>query len=227
MANSSRHVISNMEDFSVRYLSEASRYVEALKASKGTVPQTLLVKGLASALKNAPASKPLEKAIDQAKITRKLRKMTEHSLSKSTQVTAEGGEATLTLQVTLGAVEALGDTLADKAIELKDEAVAQLEEVAGSYASRGDELGWKLRKFLVLNYSAKYQEGSVAAWLDEPIETRAEDAVCELIETYIKSHDRPASARLLDALVQSAKLTSGSIGPLLAIKKIIEQQGES
>ena len=180
----------------------------------------LLVKGLASALKNAPASKSLSTTIDQAKITRKLRKMAEHSLPRSSQMVAEGDETMLMLQVTLG------DTLADKAIELRSETVARLEEAAGLYVSQGSESGWKLRKFLVMNYPDKYQEGSVVSWLHEPVEAGTEDVVYELVETYIKFHNRPARARLLNALVQGDKLTTGSIGPLLAVKKIIEQQGE-
>lgn len=186
----------------------------------------LLVKGLASALKNAPASKSLSTTIDQAKITRKLRKMAEHSLPRSSQMVAEGDETMLMLQVTLGAVDTLGDTLADKAIELRSETVARLEEAAGLYVSQGSESGWKLRKFLVMNYPDKYQEGSVVSWLHEPVEAGTEDVVYELVETYIKFHNRPARARLLNALVQGDKLTTGSIGPLLAVKKIIEQQGE-
>ena len=218
-------MILNAEDSSVRYLGEASRHVEGLKTSKHSVPQILLVKGLVSALKNAPPSKSLNGAIDQGKITRKLRKIVEHRLSKFAQKAGEGDESTISLQATLSAVDSLADTLADKEIVLDSETVAQLETLAESYVAQESEVGWKLRKFLVANYRARYKAGSIISWLNEPVEGGAEDAIYDLIEAYTKGHDRAARAQMLDNLIQGGKLTTGSTGSLLAIKKIIEQQG--
>ena len=224
VANLNRHVISSMEESSVQYLGEASRHVEGLKTSKHSIPQILLVKGLVSALKNAPSSKSLNGAIDQVKITRKLRKMVEHRLSKFAQKAGKGDETMLSLRVALAAVDSLADTLSDKEIVLDSEAVAQLEALAKSYVAQENEMGWKLRKFLVANYPARYKEGPVISWLNEPVDGGAEDAISDLIEAYIKGHDRAARAQMLDDLIQGGKLTSGSTGSLLAVKKIIEQQ---
>ncbi|RYP50258.1 hypothetical protein DL768_004195 [Monosporascus sp. mg162] len=226
------HVISNTEDFSARYLDEASRYVEGLKSSKYSLPQMILVKGLTSALGNTPATKSRSAGVDLGKITRKLRKMVGHSFSKfageaKSQPVVQGDGRLLQLQVTLSAVDCLCNKLSDKPIELQSEVVAQLEAAAKSYASEGRDVGWKLRKFLVTNYRDTYGVPSVIVWLEEPVDIRAEDSVYEFVEAFVKANDQAAKARLLDELVQGGKLTSGSTGALLAVKKIIEQQDQN
>ncbi|RYP30787.1 hypothetical protein DL767_006068 [Monosporascus sp. MG133] len=226
-----KHVISN-EDFSAQYLDEASRYVEGLKSSKYSLAQMILVKGLTSALGSTPATKSPSAGIDLGKITRKLRKMVEHSLSKfageaKSQAVVQGDGRLLQLQVTLSAVGCLCNKIPGKSIELQSEVIAQLEAAAKSYASEGRDVGWKLRKFLVTNYRDAYGVPSVIIWLEEPVDVRAEDSVYEFVEAFIKANDQAAKARLLDELVQGGNLTSGSTSALLAVKKVIEQQEQN
>ncbi|RYP90440.1 hypothetical protein DL770_003413 [Monosporascus sp. CRB-9-2] len=174
----------------------------------------------------------LNAGIDLGKITRKLRKMVEHSLSKfageaKSQAVVEGDGRLLQLQVTLNAVDCLCNKLPDKSIELQSDVVAQLEAAATSYASEGRNVGWKIRKFLVTNYRDAYGVSSVIIWLEESANIRAEDSIYEFIEAFLKANDQAAKARLLDGLVQGGNLASGSISALLAVKKVIEQQEQN
>ncbi|RYO77107.1 hypothetical protein DL762_009473 [Monosporascus cannonballus] len=130
----------------------------------------------------------------------------------------------------LSLVEKLIDltlNLPGKSIELQSEVVAQLEAAAKSYASEGRDVGWKLRKFLVTNYQDVYGVPSVFIWLEEPVDIRAEDSVYEFVEAFVKANDQATKNRLLDELVGSGNLTSGSTSALLAVKKVIEQQEQN
>ncbi|RYP61268.1 hypothetical protein DL771_010184 [Monosporascus sp. 5C6A] len=183
-------------------------------------------------LKSTPATKSRSVGIDLGKITRKLRKMVEHSLSKyageaKSQAALQEDDRLLQLRVTLSAVDCLCNNLPDKSVELQSEIVAQLEAAAKSYAFEGRDVGWKLRKFLVTNYRDAYGMSSVIIWLEEPVDIRAEDSVCDFVEAFVKVNDQAAKARLLNKLVQGGNLTSGSTGALLAIKKVIEQQEQN
>ncbi|RYO76456.1 hypothetical protein DL766_006410 [Monosporascus sp. MC13-8B] len=191
-----------------------------------------LVEKLIDLTLNTPATKSLSAGIDLGKITRKLRKMVEHSLSRfageaKSQTVVQGDGRLLQLQVTLSAVFCLWNSLPGKSIELQSEVVAQLEAAAKSYASEGRDVGWKLRKFLVTNYQDVYGVPSVFIWLEEPVDIRAEDSVYEFVEAFVKANDQATKNRLLDELVGSGNLTSGSTSALLAVKKVIEQQEQN
>ncbi|KAK7751604.1 hypothetical protein SLS62_006429 [Diatrype stigma] len=195
-----------------------------------TFYELLLVKGLVSALKTGPASKSLDGIVDSSKITRKLRKMVENRLSEfasqyKSLAVVEGDETSLALQTTLSAVDCLSEALTKKAIDMQGETVAQLEAAAQSYVAQGKAVGWELRKFLVANFQGSYKESLLISWLEESVQTGNEDSVYELVETFIKVNNQATKLRLLKELVQREKLASGSLGPLLAIKRAIELRG--
>ncbi|KAI1374629.1 Urb2/Npa2 family-domain-containing protein [Hypoxylon crocopeplum] len=228
-----RQMVASAEGNSMAYLSDASNFVKSLdlKGSGHTTSKILLAKGLVSAFHNSPSSKLYSSTISLDEITQKLEQMVQISLSqfasesKRTETAAE--ETLLPLSMALRGAACIAE-VQDKLIELPERKTRQLESISTSYMSREINIGWKLQAFLSRNYPDRCNEAALFTQLEQASQAIEEDLVCDLVDAFVKTKDNDARARLLGELVGSGKLSAGPIGPLLAVRRLIElHQGHS
>ncbi|KAI2639627.1 Urb2/Npa2 family-domain-containing protein [Hypomontagnella submonticulosa] len=224
-----RQMAVSAEGPSPTYLTDASNFTRGLKPkySKNMSAQILLVKGLASALQNSPSSKPYSSVISLEEVTEKLEQLVWAALSgfasesRMTETPTEVVSLTQ-LSLTLGGAACITDTRGKGSIKLSQDTINQLEDVSMSYISKNVDIGWKLRAFLFRNYPDRYDMGALCTQLEHASPTIEEDLVYNLVDAFVMAKDRAARDRCLNELVDSGKLTAGSIGPLLAVRRLVE-----
>ncbi|KAI1659654.1 Urb2/Npa2 family-domain-containing protein [Daldinia decipiens] len=224
-----RQMVTNTDGTSLAYLAEASNFVKSLdpKASKDTASQILLVKSIVSTLHNS-SNKSYISSINVDEIIRKLERQVQNSLTrfasknKQTDLVAEDESTILSLSITLSGAACVADAYDERRIELTDKTIHQLESMSTSYVSKKAHIGWKLRAFLFRNHPDRYDSLGLFTQLEQASTTVDEDVVYDLVDAFVKNRGQPVRDRLLGELVGSGKLASGAIGPLLAVRRLVE-----
>ncbi|OTA81752.1 hypothetical protein M434DRAFT_401277 [Hypoxylon sp. CO27-5] len=222
-----RQVVLNSEGPSLAYLAAASKFVKSLqpKGSEYSLAPMLLVKGLVSALYKA-TSKSYDSAISLDEVTQKFRRMVQSSLSRFAAETnattiADGDDSMLlTLDIALSGAACLAE-VGSRPLELTEETVGQLQSISASCMSRKADTGWKLLAFLIRNHPVRYDMTAFFTQLEQASGT-VEDLVYDLVDAFVKNRDHAIRVRLLTELIDSGKLTAGPIGPLLAVRRLVE-----
>ncbi|KAI0386200.1 Urb2/Npa2 family-domain-containing protein [Hypomontagnella monticulosa] len=230
-----RQMVVSAEGPLLAYLTDASTFAKGLKSQepKNTSAQILLVKGLASALQHAPSSKPYSSVISLDEVTDKLEQLVQATLSRfaSESKTAEWPAEDVSLihlSLTLGGAACIADIRGQRSIKLSQGTIDQLEDASMSYISKDLDIGWKLRVFLLGNYPDRYDMEALCRQLEQASPTIDEDLVYNLVDAFVKAKGRAARDQCLNELVDSGKLTAGPIGPLLAVRRLVElYQGPS
>lgn len=222
-------MVTNTDGPSLAYLTEASNFVKSLepKTSKYTAAQILLVKSIVSTLHNS-SSKSYISSINVDEIVRKLERQVHTSLTrfasenKQTDLAAEDESTILSLSITLSGAACIADAYEERRIELTDKTIHQLESISTSYMSKKVHIGWKLRAFLFRNHPDRYDLLGLFTQLEQASTTVDEDVVYDLVDAFVKNRGQPVRGRLLGELIGSGKLAGGAIGPLLAVRRLVE-----
>ncbi|KAI1082225.1 Urb2/Npa2 family-domain-containing protein [Whalleya microplaca] len=229
-----RHMVANVEGPSRAYLAQASSFAKKLETKKpeDTTAQILLMKGLVFALNNAPSTKSYSSVINLEEIIQKLDEMMQRSLSEFTSESedpaafAEDDTKLLLLSVTMSAAACVRETRPGRSIKLPNKALRQLDAISTAYVSRELDIVWKLRTFLVRNFRDRYNVKTFSLQLGQATTKVDEDLIYDLVAAFSHASNRDTIHQLLKELVSGSKLTSGPIGPLLAVRKLVElQQG--
>ncbi|KAI1632110.1 Urb2/Npa2 family-domain-containing protein [Biscogniauxia mediterranea] len=223
-----RQIVVNADGLSTSYLSDASSYVHSMEPTASiSSAQILLVKSLVSALSKA-STKSYSAAIDLDTVTQKLEQLVQHGVSafasESTRVPtdAEHGLESVPLSIILDGADVVTETKSRGAIHLPSGLVSQLEAMSVSWTSRGDDIGWKLKTFLLKNCPDRYDTASFHSQLDHGATEIPESSVYDFVHAFVQGKDRLVQNRLLHELITSEKLITNSVGRLLAVKKLLE-----
>ncbi|KAI1769208.1 Urb2/Npa2 family-domain-containing protein [Hypoxylon sp. FL1150] len=224
-----RQMAASADGPSQSYLSDAFNFVKDLGPTESVyaVPLMLIAKGLVSALYNPATSKPHNSTIDFDEIAEKLAQMVQTNLStfaSESELLGKTGyvESLLLFSLTLSGAKCVNAIRGGKTIELSTDTISQLEKMGGSYVSDEIDVGWKLREFLLRNCASRYDTATLLAQLEQSSRIVDEDQVYDLVDAFVKTRDEAARSHLLNELVDRANLTTESIGPLLAVKRLIE-----
>ncbi|CAJ2509860.1 Uu.00g057600.m01.CDS01 [Anthostomella pinea] len=231
-----RQMVVNAEDASMAYLRDASRYVGDLytKTASGETAQILLVIKLVSVLSNSPSTKSYSTAVDLGKIRRKLVELVQYGLSDFAKESEALSTATkedpklVPLSVILAAAATLTEIREGSTIELSDKVTRKLETASLTFVSRGVDICWKLRAFLVRRFPNRYDNTSFCSQLEQGTSAVDEDLVYDFVDAFVKGKGQAAHNLLFGELTSNGRLATGPIGPLLAAKKLLElHQGAS
>ncbi|KAI0480588.1 Urb2/Npa2 family-domain-containing protein [Xylariaceae sp. FL0804] len=213
-----KQMMLNPDEPSLNYLREASDYVNALDLTTTSSDMTpvLIVKGLVSALDKSPQAKAFNSIISLEQASQKLAKLIEHGLCN---LTSEQDDVPLSVMLRGAAVVAKAQT--GIVIHLPKEAIGQLEIASVAYISRNIDLGWRLRAFLARHVSGLYDTAKFRLQLEQGADGVTEDHVREFVEAFVYGKDHIAQGQLLRELMEESQLTTGPVGPLLAVKQLL------
>ncbi|KAI1772464.1 Urb2/Npa2 family-domain-containing protein [Hypoxylon cercidicola] len=223
-------IVASTDGPSQAYLSDASHFVKNLEPAESVyaVPLMLIAKGLVSALYNSASSKP-QNSISLDDAAHKLARMVDTNLSTfayETELlskTQHDGSSLLLFSLTLSAANCVAEVRGAKPIKLSEDTISQLEKMSASYVSSGSDIGWKLREFLLRNCPDRYDTVALLTQLEQSSGVVDEDLVYNLVDAFVKTKDQTVRGHLLNELVGSTQLTAGPIGPLLAVRRLVEQ----
>ncbi|KAI5928527.1 Urb2/Npa2 family-domain-containing protein [Camillea tinctor] len=229
-----RQIVVSADTLSTSYLSDAFNYVQSLEPTASiSSARILLVKSLVSALSKS-STKSYSAVIDLDKVTQKLEQLVQHGLSAFASASSpvstdvEHDLKSVPLSVILGGADAITETKSRSTIHLPSRLVSQLEAVSASWVSRGNDIGWKLKIFLLKNYPDRYDTASFHSQLDYGTPEVPESSVYDFVHAFVQGKDKVIQNKLLHELINSGKLTTNSVGPVLAIKKLLElHQGQA
>ncbi|KAI1801596.1 Urb2/Npa2 family-domain-containing protein [Daldinia bambusicola] len=230
-----RQMVTSADGPSLTYLAEVSNFVKSLepKASKYTAAQILLAKITVSAL-HSSLNKSYNSSIDVGEVARKLEQMVQTNLTKfasenkktsenkKKELAADDESTLISLSIMLSGATCVADTNEERRIELTEKTISYLESIGASFISKKVHIGWKLRAFLLRNNPGRYDLREFLGQLEQVSTTVDEDAVFNLVDAFVKTQSQPVRDQLLSELVGSGKLTSGAIGPVLAVKRLVE-----
>lgn len=224
-------MVASTDGPSQAYLSDAFNFVKNLKPTESVyaVPLMLIAKGLVSALFNSASSKPQNSTISLDETAQKLARMVHTNLSTFASETellskTQHDESSLLLfSLTLSGANCVAEIRGAKPIELSEDTISQLEKMSASYVSSETDIGWKLREFLLRNCPGRYDTAALLTQLEQTSRVVDEDLVYDLVDAFVKTKDQVVRGHLLNELVGSDKLAAGPIGPLLAVRKLVEQ----
>ncbi|GAP86556.1 putative urb2 npa2 family protein [Rosellinia necatrix] len=234
-----RQVLTNTNDFTRPYLLDASQYAKSLKVAKHSVAyaQVILLKSLAAALKDhiSPSTSLDHLGIDPGVFQHKLAKVVKQSLSEFASEVNESSVASLTneklsfLSMILNAAQTIGNNAAPETnIELSGDIQTRLERAGNTMITRDVAIAWKLRSFLMNQSADRYTTESFSAVLDESGQGVEEQWIYAFVDAYVQGKSQSVRDQLLDELIGRDELIRGSIGPLLATRRLLElYQGPS
>ncbi|KAI1167853.1 Urb2/Npa2 family-domain-containing protein [Nemania serpens] len=227
-----RQILTNMNEFTHSYLLGAFHYAKSLEFRKHSADctQILLLKGLVTALSaQRPSDNPLERfGIDLDIFRQSIAKLVERALSDFSSETNESTKASLTdeklrfLSLVIDAAQATGsDATLQMNIELSGDALTRLERASDIILSKRTPIGWKLRSFLMKQSADRYTNESFSAILDEGGDNVEEELIYGFVDAYVQAKSQPIRDQLLDELIDHDRLIRGSIGPLLATRRLL------
>jgi nucleolar pre-ribosomal-associated protein 2 len=234
-----RQILTNMNEFTQSYLLSASQYAKSLKLGKNPADcsQILLLKSLAAALSDHISShNSLERlSVDPNIFGRKLAKLVEQVLGDFASEAHESLVASLTdeklrfLSVVLDAAQVISnDATSQTKITLPGDTLTRLERLGDKVPSRDAAIVWKLRSFLVEQNTNRYTTESFSALLDDGSHGIEEGLIYGFVDAYVQGSDQSVREQLLGELIDRGRLIGGSIGPLLAARRLLElHQGMS
>ncbi|KAI0180868.1 Urb2/Npa2 family-domain-containing protein [Hypoxylon sp. FL1284] len=229
-----RQMVSSADGPSQTYLSDAFNFVKTLEPTESVypVPLMLIAKGLVSAFDNSASSKAHSSTISLDETAQKLAQMVHTNLSTFASETELLGKnqqdesSLLLFSLTLNGANCVTEARNGKPIKLSDDTITPLEQMSASYVASGTDIGWKLRGFLLRNCPSRYHVAALLKQLEESFRVADEDLVCNLVDAFVKTNDQTTKGQLLNELTNTAKLTAGPIGPVLAVKRLVKRHAD-
>ncbi|KAI3336791.1 hypothetical protein HD806DRAFT_18324 [Xylariaceae sp. AK1471] len=227
------HVLTNENDFTQSYLLNVSQYAKNLKPGDHSAARTqiLLFKSLVVTLSKHKASYSyLERiGINPDVFSQRLAKMLGQAFSdfaletNGSSVASLSDEKLHSLSIVLDAARATNDAAASSIkIQLSDDAFSQLKEASNTLVPSDTAIVWKLRSFLVRQGADRYTTKSVCAVLEQSSCATEEELIHSFVDAYVQEKNQSVRYQLLTELMDRDRLISGSIGPLLAVGRLLE-----
>ncbi|KAI1190600.1 Urb2/Npa2 family-domain-containing protein [Nemania serpens] len=227
-----RQILTNMNEVTQSYLLSAFHYAESFKLGKYSADctQILILKSLVAALSaQRPSDSPLERfGIDLDVFRQSLAKLVERALSDFSLEINGSADASLTdeklryLSLVIDAAQATGnDATVQMKIELSGDPLTRLERTSDITLSNDTAVGWKLRSFLMKQSAHRYTNESFSAILDEGGDVVEEELIYGFVDAYVQGKSQSIRDQLLDELIDRERLIRGSIGPLLAARRLL------
>lgn len=221
-----------MNEVTQSYLLSAFHYAESFKLGKYSADctQILILKSLVAALSaQRPSDSPLERfGIDLDVFRQSLAKLVERALSDFSLEINGSADASLTdeklryLSLVIDAAQATGnDATVQMKIELSGDPLTRLERTSDITLSNDTAVGWKLRSFLMKQSAHRYTNESFSAILDEGGDVVEEELIYGFVDAYVQGKSQSIRDQLLDELIDRERLIRGSIGPLLAARRLL------
>ncbi|KAI0443424.1 Urb2/Npa2 family-domain-containing protein [Xylaria telfairii] len=228
-----RQVLANMNELTHSYLLGAFQYAKDCKLGKDSVTctQILLLQSFAAALHDHNSSREsLQRlGIDPNAFGEKLAKLVERTLddfaseSNGPSMVPPTDEKLQFLSVVLDAAHVSGnDTTSRIKIELSSDTLTRLERVSNTTMLGNLATVWKLRSFLIKQSPDRHTAESFSALLDEGVRGIEEGMMYGFIDAYVQGKSQSIQNQLLSELMTRDKLTNGSIGSLLACRRLLE-----
>ncbi|KAI8634822.1 hypothetical protein F5Y19DRAFT_126260 [Xylariaceae sp. FL1651] len=225
-----RQVTTNVNESTHPYLLDASNYAKRLKPEEHSAStHIILLKSLVAALHHHKASSNFleHKDIDLLVFSQKLSKMVEWSLSKFASEEHELSDPILgdtklhMLSLTLDAARVISDTESAAKVELSSESYDRLETASNALVSKDAAVGWKLRAFLIKQSADRHTAKYLCEVLDQGSRVVEETSIYCLVDAFVQGKGQSLRDQLLNELMSRDKLLSGSIGSLLAVKRLL------
>ncbi|TRX94433.1 hypothetical protein FHL15_004588 [Xylaria flabelliformis] len=233
-----RQVLANMNEYTKSYLLSAAQYTKGLKLGKGSVActQIILLKSFVAAFSDHKSfyESLQQLGIDPNEFGQKLAKLVERALgdfssdSNGSAVSPLTDERLRFLSVVLDAAQILShDATHQIQTQLSGDTLTRLERVGDTTMLRNPATMWKLRSFLIKQSPDRHTAESFSAILDEDV-AGVEEEIYGFVDAYVQGKDQSIQDQLLGELMARDKLTEGSIGSLLAARRLLElYQGPS
>jgi hypothetical protein len=233
MLTAGRQVLTNENNFTQSYLLNASQYAKSLKPedhpADGT--QILLLKSLVIAFSRHKSSYSYleSNGVDPSVFSQKLAKTAEQALNdfasevNGSPDTSPSDEKLHSLSIVLDAARAMTDAAESPTkITLSDDSLSQLKEASNTIAFRDATIAWKLRSFLVTQGADRYTTKSICAVLEQDSDAVQEELIHGFVDAYVQEKNQSVRHQLLTELMDHDRLISGSIGPLLGARRLLQ-----
>ncbi|KAI1310977.1 Urb2/Npa2 family-domain-containing protein [Xylaria venustula] len=231
--NTIKQVLTNTNELTQSYLLNASQYAKSLKPGKGTIACTeiLLLKSLATAVSD---HRSFDSSLERLKIDfnifgQKLVELVERAFSRFASEANESSSVPLSheklnfLSSVLDAAQVINnDAASQMKIELPGDTLTRLERAGNAIASKDAVVVWKLRSFLMNQSADRYTPESLSAILDEVGQEAEEKLIHNFVDAYVKGKSQSIRDQLLNELIGRETPIEGSIGPLLAARRLLE-----
>ncbi|KAJ8126093.1 hypothetical protein O1611_g7545 [Lasiodiplodia mahajangana] len=228
-----RQILANVNGFTESYLLSASKYAKGLELGKHSesCARILLLKSLTAAISGYRSSNgSFERlGIDPNVFGQRLAILIEQTLEELASGVQKSSTSSLPeekldfLSIVLDASRIIGNDPSSKIkIELSGDILTQLERAGDNVPSRDAAIIWKLRAFLIKQNANRYTTESFSALLDECSHGIEEESIHGLIDAYVQEKSQSERDELLGELIGQGRLTGGSIGPLLAARRLLE-----
>ncbi|KAI0804115.1 Urb2/Npa2 family-domain-containing protein [Xylaria sp. FL0064] len=228
-----RQVLANANELTQSYLLNASEYADGIKPEKRPAARTeiLLLKSLVTALSDHRSfDNSFERlGIDPNIFRQKLVQLLERALNDFASDANEPSTDTLTdeklsfLSTVLDAARVVsGDAASQVKIELSGDTLTRLERAGNALMSRDAAVVWKLRAFLMNQSADRYTPESFSAILDESGLGVEEELIHGFVDAYVQGKSQSVRNQLFSELIGRETPIEGSIGPLLAVRRLLE-----
>ncbi|KAI1431158.1 hypothetical protein GGR50DRAFT_103831 [Xylaria sp. CBS 124048] len=228
-----RHVLANMNEFTQSYLLNASQYAQSLKPgeSKDAPGRILLLKSLVAALLSQKAANGSSErlGVEPEVFKHKLAEIVERALGDFASEFKKSSAASLNdenfnaLAVFLDAAQVISsDPTPPTKVELSDDTLTQLEQTSNRLMPKNTSILWKLRSFLMKQSPDRYSTQYFTAVLDEEDHEIEAEFINGFVDAYMHGKGHSVRDELLSALMNPDKLISGSTGPILAARRLLE-----
>ncbi|KAI1116229.1 Urb2/Npa2 family-domain-containing protein [Nemania sp. NC0429] len=227
-----RQVLTNMNEATQSYLLGALHYTKSLKPGKHSADctQILLLKGLVAALSaQRPTDGSLERiGADTDVFKKSLATLVERALSDFSLEANGSAKAPLTdeklrfVSLVIDAAQATGnDAALQMTIQLSGDTLTRLERAGDIILTRDNAIGWKLRSFLMKQSAHRYTNESFSAILDVSSDSVEEELIHGFVDAYVQGKSQSIRDQLFDELIDRDRLIGGSVGPLLAARRLL------
>ncbi|KAI0435161.1 Urb2/Npa2 family-domain-containing protein [Xylaria sp. FL1042] len=228
-----RLVLTNTNELTQSYLLNAYEYANSIRPGKQPAARTeiLLLKSLVTALSDYRSfDNPLERfGIDSNIFRQKLVKLVERALSDFASDANEppldslSDEKLRFLSAVLDAAHVVGnDADSQIRVELSGDTLTRLERAGNALMSKDAAIVWKLRSFLMNQSADRYTPESFSAILDESGLGVEEELIHGFVDAYVQGKNQSVRDKLLSELIGRETPVEGSIGPLLAARRLLE-----
>ncbi|KAI1282499.1 Urb2/Npa2 family-domain-containing protein [Xylaria sp. FL0933] len=228
-----RQVLANTNELTQSYLLNASEYADRIKLEKRPAARAeiLLLKSLVTALSDHRSlDDSFERlGIDPNIFGQKLVQSLERALGDFASDAIEPSTDTLTaeklsfLSAVLDAARVLSsDAVSPVKVELSGDTLTRLERAGNALMSRDAAVVWKLRSFLMNQSADRYTPESFSAILDESGLGVEEELIHGFVDAYVQGKSQSVRNQLFSELIGRETPVEGPIGPLLAVRRLLE-----
>ncbi|KAI1423815.1 Urb2/Npa2 family-domain-containing protein [Xylaria sp. FL1777] len=228
-----RQVVTNANELTQSYLLNASQYAKSIKPEKHSAARTqiLLLKSLETSLSDYRASgssferlSVVPNIFRQELVILVERALSDFALEANDPLSDSLNDEKLDfLSVVLDAAQIVSnDTASEIKIGLAGDTLTRLERAGNAMVSRNAATVWKLRSFLMKQSADRYTPESLSAILDECGHGAEEDLIHGFVDAYAQGKSQSVRDQLLSELIGRETPVEGSIGPLLAARRLLE-----